>query len=861
MNMLSSSRPRLPDFLPPHAFLSRRSLWWWSHKPHKFLFTESDQSEMRRQHRLMMYRYAKSVRRRATWERDSAQDGAESFWGWHRPRWAKRLCVDRDHISSKHGPDSDSKGYAEPNEAGYQERGTAEQPKSSSRTFEDNFEEMKRRIEADPYAAIFGRHLEHTLPTSSFLKWFLEPEGRSGNHAERSSLLNTQSKTRVDVSSNGSSTAADRSSSNTHVTKVDSEGLTKVTKVTRSRTPQTTVVTTEEYEYDPISMRKVPKQGIPPLPRSTDDIDGSHGKTDVPMKRFVQDEKVMNHGSRSDEVSFGEKNICSSEEIENPVSSASDDIPLFSGTAYENSSRVRSLTNTSGQKSSPESKLVPALDRMQSPDSAGTNSVDSQVPFERRVVLEKDYNARGPEDSEFLSSRKARKNEDRTFQTQTNISSTAPSVTIPGVIAEMKPNTPENAPTKKADQPDVTTQNLTPSRSRMAVPETIPMEVRKAQDEARARTLQMQHASAAAHEAERALKFRDMKVATTMKALYEEQYGKITPSHRQQNFQQPVRKQSADFDVRELTPSDQNAEAVMEIKEPGHLHNLAALTSSKNYGTKQGEYSSQAHQDNVVNLEDRRHTSSPDVVISRKPGSEISPVPVLDGLETRLSELQAVTRDLSHILSTMSSAPPTAQIAKEMSSPDSYKVLAFDPVTLRVNVAKMTSRQECHDRPRPASELLSQLHNAAKFLPHFSSLHNQGYELVSGSRNTLVFKRVPTSADLSGSGAEEDIGSEEISKHLREGSRSERSRAKSLRSGPKIRRQEEVFSGSRHKRNHEPLGPTEVVLETWKRILLGGALTAAFCYLVGAATEMVQGKVEAPKTHRRPGMYSTDDAR
>lgn len=71
-----------------------------------------------------------------------------------------------------------------------------------------------------------------------------------------------------------------------------------------------------------------------------------------------------------------------------------------------------------------------------------------------------------------------------------------------------------------------------------------------------------------------------------------------------------------------------------------------------------------------------------------------------------------------------------------------YKVLAYDRTTQSVSVAEMTSQVLDGQQPRSPAEVMLNLTNPARFLPHFGPLHSQGYEVVSGSGDVLVFRKV-----------------------------------------------------------------------------------------------------------------------
>lgn len=74
--------------------------------------------------------------------------------------------------------------------------------------------------------------------------------------------------------------------------------------------------------------------------------------------------------------------------------------------------------------------------------------------------------------------------------------------------------------------------------------------------------------------------------------------------------------------------------------------------------------------------------------------------------------------------------------------PELYKILAYDSGSQNITVAEATST--LHDKTIPSSlaDILVCLSKPSKFLPHFKSLEEQGYEIVSGSGDVLVFRKV-----------------------------------------------------------------------------------------------------------------------
>ncbi|RDA96257.1 hypothetical protein CP533_1644 [Ophiocordyceps camponoti-saundersi (nom. inval.)] len=86
-------------------------------------------------------------------------------------------------------------------------------------------------------------------------------------------------------------------------------------------------------------------------------------------------------------------------------------------------------------------------------------------------------------------------------------------------------------------------------------------------------------------------------------------------------------------------------------------------------------------------------------------------------------------------------APAEAEGEQRMAS---YKILAYDAETKSVNVAETTWRApetDTRESSSPAKVLL-RLTSPSKFLPHFAKLQAQGYEMVSGGGDVLVFQRI-----------------------------------------------------------------------------------------------------------------------
>ena len=90
---------------------------------------------------------------------------------------------------------------------------------------------------------------------------------------------------------------------------------------------------------------------------------------------------------------------------------------------------------------------------------------------------------------------------------------------------------------------------------------------------------------------------------------------------------------------------------------------------------------------------------------------------------------------------TPQSTTPTST-ATRIPEPTLYKILAYDPMTQNITTAETTSRVTDDAKPLTPAEVLLRLSNPSKFLPHFTPLHNEGFEIISGAGDLLVFRKV-----------------------------------------------------------------------------------------------------------------------
>jgi hypothetical protein len=77
-----------------------------------------------------------------------------------------------------------------------------------------------------------------------------------------------------------------------------------------------------------------------------------------------------------------------------------------------------------------------------------------------------------------------------------------------------------------------------------------------------------------------------------------------------------------------------------------------------------------------------------------------------------------------------------------------YKILAYDPTMQSISEAETTSIVADSSSPLTPAEVLLRLSNPAKFFPHFAPLQQQGYEILTGGGDVLVFRKVREAATV-----------------------------------------------------------------------------------------------------------------
>lgn len=319
---------------------------------------------IKRHEKIMRHKYSKAIRRRALWERDESHP-----WSWRVTKYLVGRHQANQSLSTSQQDRTPPRGHPEPAPAGKEENDWFKpRDLDSFKAFVD------RQVARNPYAALFGRRLQSPPSTNksswTSFSWILTP-GRAEQQTLESTLPGKQHPptSRPLRPTTSSSTAPDKPPG-----------------------PATTASDSlDNYEYDPITMRKVPKRTE--MPKTTpskpflESLFSEHG-VDIPVRThkphkvygYGLEEKPASLATKADDAS-PEQNFASSRksELVNLMSRAKgnhidttalyteaipdtqtrvqpdttgpntqtrassepdDDTPLFSGTAYQDRARL-----------------------------------------------------------------------------------------------------------------------------------------------------------------------------------------------------------------------------------------------------------------------------------------------------------------------------------------------------------------------------------------------------------------------------------------------------------------------------------------------------------------------------------------
>ncbi|KAL4993483.1 hypothetical protein BDV10DRAFT_23954 [Aspergillus recurvatus] len=200
--------------------------------------------------------------------------------------------------------------------------------------------------------------------------------------------------------------------------------------------------------------------------------------------------------------------------------------------------------------------------------------------------------------------------------------------------------------------------------------------------------------------------------------------------------------------------------------------------------------------------------------VGRVEGSVNIPGEPTASTSSNLPDWQGLIEDLSqHEASVTTTQPPIIE---------TYRIFAYDPSSAEVTEAETISSLQAPSEHLHPTEVLTRLANPAKFLPCLNQMRAEGYEIVSGGGDILVFRKAPAESSRL-------VDSPESS--FREHSTESAQPA-----------HEDVYNGnlsnyhsSTEQSRKSP--PKSNVTKVLRRMLVGGLATGGTCYALGVVSE------------------------
>ncbi|RDW67159.1 uncharacterized protein DSM5745_09025 [Aspergillus mulundensis] len=200
---------------------------------------------------------------------------------------------------------------------------------------------------------------------------------------------------------------------------------------------------------------------------------------------------------------------------------------------------------------------------------------------------------------------------------------------------------------------------------------------------------------------------------------------------------------------------------------------------------------------------------------------------------TDLPDMPTVTKtskdSTEQALSGDSAAPAASLVMNATPAAETYRIFAYDPSSTAVTEAETISSLQAPNEPLHPTEVLTRLTNPAKFLPCLNQMNADGYEIVSGGGDILVFRKAPAKRPTAS-----NPGSNHGPASLTEDHSSEAVAPQPIHNNFYTGNLSSQSSSTEHFRGSSPESKVRTVL---RRMLIGGLATGSTCYALGVVSE------------------------
>ncbi|KAH0536124.1 hypothetical protein FGG08_006967 [Glutinoglossum americanum] len=216
--------------------------------------------------------------------------------------------------------------------------------------------------------------------------------------------------------------------------------------------------------------------------------------------------------------------------------------------------------------------------------------------------------------------------------------------------------------------------------------------------------------------ARKSKKQRDRDLVKEIRGIYEDAYGVIDTDHRMQ----PLQTEGSDGESPVILLDDALIEHDKRLGINAYKHEGDDGSEAEILAKSQPRL---PHESKVT-----EHQSSEELAMRREEQEQI--------LHEEVNEVNDLLHDVQSELDAIKAKSSTHTGSHQVV----YKILAYDPATNELTSGITTSSTD--SEILSPSEIIPRLSHPAKFLPSLTALKKEGYEIVSGGKNVLVFKRV-----------------------------------------------------------------------------------------------------------------------
>ncbi|KAF2159331.1 hypothetical protein M409DRAFT_60914 [Zasmidium cellare ATCC 36951] len=242
-----------------------------------------------------------------------------------------------------------------------------------------------------------------------------------------------------------------------------------------------------------------------------------------------------------------------------------------------------------------------------------------------------------------------------------------------------------------------------------------------------------------------AQKQKDIELVNDVRAIYENRYGKIDVSHRQARPKTTMQASRQIPQVVEVE-SDVDLGKALADYEAGQTYEYRRDNLEAEIAAQEKE----AHEAQELMAPESSGKMEQAIAKSLKLDQDVHGARIVDDTVPRLIPTEIAARTEPAV---DTEAEPTKS---ELNSwgivweePPVYKVLAYDSGNDMFSTATTSSNFTGKETPISIPQALSQLYQPARFVPHFAELQKEGYQVVYGTKDLLVFKKVKTTSETS----------------------------------------------------------------------------------------------------------------